>query len=164
MLRPSRTPDGSRCITVGDGTAADFPNLRYAMPGELPVLQRLLARERPHAIELHHMVGHHPAVLDLIAGLGVPYDVHVHDYAWLCARVALVGPTQRYCGEPDVARCEACVADAGNLIDEEITVAALRQRSAAVFAGARRVFVPSADAAARIRRHFPGTQPQCDAA
>ena len=62
------------------------------MPGELGQLQRLLARERPIAVELHHMVGHHPAVLELITGLRVPYDVHVHDYAWLCGRVALVGP------------------------------------------------------------------------
>ncbi len=103
------------------------------------------------------MVGHHRAIVDLIAGLGVPYDVHVHDYAWLCGRVALVGPENRYCGEPDVVRCEACVADAGNLIDEDITVADLRKRSARLFAGARRVVVPSEDTAARIRRHFPAT-------
>ena len=159
VLRPSRSPDGTRCVTVGDGTTDAFPNLRYAMPGELPDCCSLLTRERPRAIELHHMVGHHPAVLDLIGGLGAPYDVHVHDYAWLCGRVALVGPTQRYCGEPAVAHCEACVADAGNLIDEEITVAALRRRSAKLFAGARRVVVPSEDAADRIRRHFPATRP-----
>ena len=60
VLRPSRAPDETRCVTVGDGTAADFPNLKYAMPGELPLLQKLLARERPRAIELHHMVGHDP--------------------------------------------------------------------------------------------------------
>jgi glycosyltransferase involved in cell wall biosynthesis len=159
VLRPSRAPDDTRCVTVGDGTAAGFPNLRYAMPRELPLLQNLLARERPRAIELHHMVGHEPSVLGLIEGLRLPYDVHVHDYGLLCGRVALVGPAQRYCGEPDTIRCEACVADAGNLIDEDISVAALRQRSARLLAGARHVFVPSADAATRIRRHFPATQP-----
>jgi glycosyltransferase involved in cell wall biosynthesis len=159
VLRPSRAPDGGRCITVCDGMTNDFPNLRYAMPDELPALHRLLQREHPRAVELHHMVGHHPAVLDLIASLNVPYDVHVHDYAWLCGRVALVGPTQRYCGEPDAVQCEACVADAGNLIDEDISVAALRQRSARLFADARHVFTPSEDTAARIRRHFPAIRP-----
>jgi GT2 family glycosyltransferase len=155
VLRPGLLPDGGRCVVISDGTAPGFPNLRYAMPAELPTLVGLLARERPSAIELHHMVGHHKAILDLIAGLGAPYDVHVHDYGWLCGRVALVGPENRYCGEPDVARCEACVADAGNLIEEDITVADLRRRSARLFAGARRVVVPSEDTAARIRRHFP---------
>lgn len=159
VLRPSRAPDDTRCVTVGDGTEAGFPNLKYAMPCELSVLQNLLARERPRAIELHHMVGHEPSVLGLIEGLRLPYDVHVHDYGLLCGRVALVGPTQRYCGEPDTVRCEACVADAGNLIDEDISVAALRQRSARLLAGARHVFVPSDDAAIRVHRHFPATQP-----
>jgi GT2 family glycosyltransferase len=159
VLRPGVLADGGRCVVLGRGTAAGFPNLRYAMPDELPALQRILARERPREVELHHMVGHDRAILDLIAGLGVPYDVYVHDYAWLCARVALVGPENRYCGEPDVSRCEACVADAGNLIDEVITVADLRKRSARVFAGARRVVVPSGDTATRLRRHFPATQP-----
>lgn len=159
VVRPSHAPDGSHCATVSDGTANGFPNLRYRLPGELPALQRLLAAERPLTVELHHLVGHHPSVVELIARLGVPYDVHVHDYAWLCARVALVGPAGRYCGEPEVSVCEACVADGGNLIDEEIAVAALRQRSARLLAGARRVYTPSEDAAARIRRHFPRTRP-----
>jgi GT2 family glycosyltransferase len=158
VLRPTHAPDGRRCITVGDGTAAEFPNLRYAMPDELPALLRLLAGEHPRAIELHHMVGHHPSVLELIAKLGVPYDVHVHDYAWLCGRVVLVGPAQRYCGEPETLHCEACVADAGSLIEEDITVGDLRKRSARLFAAARRVIVPSEDTAARIRRHFPATR------
>jgi GT2 family glycosyltransferase len=159
VLRPSHAADDARCVTIGDGTTDAFPNLRYRIPDELPDLLRLLAREHAGAIELHHLVGHHPAVVDLIGGLGVPYDVHVHDYAWLCGRVALVGPAQRYCGEPDVAQCEACVADAGSLIGETITVAALRRRSATLLAGARCVVVPSEDAAARIHRHFPATRP-----
>jgi GT2 family glycosyltransferase/glycosyltransferase involved in cell wall biosynthesis len=158
VLRPGRLPDGSRCVAISDGTTDGFPNLRYAMPAELPALLRLLTRERPREVELHHMVGHHRAILDLVAGLGVPYDVHVHDYAWLCGRVALVGPENRYCGEPDVVRCEACVADAGSMIDEDISVADLRKRSARLFADARRVIAPSRDTAARICRHFPATR------
>ena len=160
VLRPGQLPDGGKCVVLSDGTDPGFPNLRYAMPGELPALLRLLARERPREIELHHMIGHHAAILELVAGLGVPFDVHVHDYAWLCGRVALVGPERRYCGEPEVVRCEACVADAGSLIEEDITVANLRKRSARLFAGARRVVVPSDDTAARIRRHFPATRPK----
>jgi glycosyltransferase involved in cell wall biosynthesis len=118
-----------------------------------------LAGERPVAIELHHLVGHHPALLTLMTALGVPYDVHVHDYAWLCGRAALVGPAGRYCGEPDVVQCELCVAEGGNLIDEDIKVASLRRRSAKLLTGARRVVVPSDDARVRIRRHFPSVQP-----
>jgi GT2 family glycosyltransferase/glycosyltransferase involved in cell wall biosynthesis len=159
VLRPGRLPDGGRCVAISDGIAAGYPNLRYAMPAELPALLRLLARERPCQVALHHMVGHHKAILDLVVGLGVPYDVHVHDYAWLCGRVALVGPENRYCGEPDVVRCEACVADAGNLIEEDITVADLRKRSARLLATARRVVVPSEDTAARICRYFPAIRP-----
>jgi GT2 family glycosyltransferase len=159
VLRPSRAPDDTRCVTVGDGTANAYPNLRFAMPSEVGQLQHLLARERPRFIELHHLVGHHPAVLEVIARLQVPYDLRVHDYAWLCARVALVGAAEHYCGEPDVAQCEVCVANAGNLIDEDISVAALRRRSALLMAGARRVIAPSEDAAARIRRHFPAVRP-----
>jgi GT2 family glycosyltransferase/glycosyltransferase involved in cell wall biosynthesis len=155
VLRPTRDSDGQCCVLVGDG----FPDLRYRLPDELDRLRRLLAGEHPAGIELHHLVGHHPAITELIVSLGVPYDVHVHDYAWLCGRVALVGPDNRYCHEPNVARCEVCIAEGGNLIEEEISVARLRRRSARLLAGARRVVAPSEDAGARIRRHFPTARP-----
>jgi glycosyltransferase involved in cell wall biosynthesis len=51
------------------------------------------------------------------------------------------------------------VAKGGNLIDEDIKVAALRRRSAKLLAGARCVVVPSEDARARIRRYFPSIRP-----
>jgi GT2 family glycosyltransferase len=156
VLRPARLPGDNPAVQVCDGSAEDFPNLRFALPDELSALVRLLRAERPAVVELHHLLGHDPSILDLPARLGAPYEVHVHDYAWLCARVMLIGPARRYCGEPGVAGCETCVADAGSMLDEEITPAALRHRSAGLLAGARRVVAPSRDAADRIALTFPG--------
>jgi glycosyltransferase involved in cell wall biosynthesis len=86
--------------------------------------------------------------------------MHVHDYACVCPRITLFGAARRYCGEPEaVAACEACVAEAGRKTEEAIGIAALRARSAAELTAARRVVSPSADAATRLRRHFPGVAP-----
>ena len=165
VLRPVRATAGERSYRPGlclvcDGAARTTPNLRFALPAELPALERLLRATRPEAMEVHHLLGHHRAVLDLPARLGIPYDVHVHDYAAFCPRITLLGPQRRYCGEPEaVAACEACVAQAGRALEEDIGIAALRARSAAELAGARRVTAPSADAAARLRRRFPGIEP-----
>jgi GT2 family glycosyltransferase len=162
VLRPGRTADDRPAIAVGDGVEGGFPNLVFAIPAELPALQRLLAAEQPEIVEAHHLLGHDPAINDVIARLratGVRIDVHVHDYAWLCPRVTLVGSGDRYCGEPEVAACEACVADNGSLIGEVIGVARLRERSARLLAGAATLIVPSEDTASRMRRHFPGLRP-----
>ncbi|MBN8890532.1 MAG: hypothetical protein BGP12_06280 [Rhodospirillales bacterium 70-18] len=146
---------------VGEGVEGGFPNLRFALPGELDALARLLRADRPVALEVHHMLGHDRAVLRLAERLGVPTDFHVHDYAAFCPRITLVGAAGHYCGEPEQAAvCDACVADAGAAIEEDIPVAALRARSAAEFARARRVVAPSQDAAARLRRHFPAISPE----
>ena len=142
-------------LVVIDGAGAGYPNLRYALPAEMPMLLRLLRATSPRLIEVHHTLHHPPAILDLVARLGVPYDVFIHDYPWFCPQVALVGAERRYCGEPSVTGCEACVADSGRIIDEEIGVQALRDRSAAFLAAARRVIAPSDDAGIRMRAHFP---------
>jgi glycosyltransferase involved in cell wall biosynthesis len=141
---------------VRDGLADDLPNLIYAVPRELPALLRLLRATGPVMTEVHHLADYPTAVYDLLSHLGVPYDVHVHDYAWFCPRVSLVGAHDRYCGEPDLTNCETCVADHGHFLREDISVAALRQRSAALLADARRVVVPSDDTGTRMRRHFEG--------
>jgi GT2 family glycosyltransferase/glycosyltransferase involved in cell wall biosynthesis len=146
-------PDGAAAV-VGDDSGEPTPNLRFRMPGELPALIRLLRAERPAHVELHHLLGHDPAMLALAARLAVPHEVYIHDYAWFCARIALV-QDHSYCGEPPISGCEACVADHGRNIEEDITVEALVARSQTVLGGARRVVVPGQDVALRLRRHFP---------
>ena len=78
------------------------------MPNELPSLLKLLRATKPETIEAHHFADYPPAVYDLVSHLGIPYDVHVHDYASSCPRVSLVGANDRYCGEPDLLDCELC--------------------------------------------------------
>ena len=147
-------PDGDTCV-VGDG---DTPNLRYRLPAEWDGLLRLLRTDRVARVELHHTLGHSPELLRLPERLGVPYDVFVHDYASFCARIALV-PEHSYCGEPPIPGCEACVADHGSNLEEDIGPASLVARSTLLLGGARQVVAPAFDAATRIRRHFPAVLP-----
>ena len=157
VVRPASLPDVSQSVRCNVG-GAGFPNLIYG-PDELPDLARLLRPDRPWHLELHHLLGHSHAVVDLARLLRLPVDLFVHDYAWFCPRIALVGAARHYCGEPDVVGCEACIADLGSNLHEDIPVPALLARSAADLASARQVIVPSADAAARMRRHFPRLRP-----
>ena len=151
VIRP--IPGGCRVESPGLVT----PNLRFRLPAELPELQALLRPDRPRAMELHHLLGHDPSVLGLRQR--TPMDVVVHDYAAFCQRIALVSTGRRYCGEPALAGCEACIADLGTLLHEDIAVPDLLARSAMLLRAARRVIAPCADAAVRIARHFPGIRP-----
>lgn len=159
ILRPGRTPDGHLLASLEDEARGHFANLGFRMPEERPALLRLLRAARVTTIEVHHLLDHHPAVQELPEELGVSCEVHVHDYAWFCPRIALVGADRRYCGEPPPEGCEACVADAGRFITDDIPVTSLIQRSARFLGSARRVIAPSADAASRMRRHFPQLRP-----
>ena len=161
-------PDGAACLVdvPADGTAEagiarrSHPNLRYELPREMDGLLALLSGEGPLHAEWHHLLGHHPSVRELCARLGIPCDIYIHDYSSFCERIALVGPAARYCGEPDIAGCDACIASQGSHLGEPISPAGLWRRSDAELRGARQVTAPSEDAARRIARHFPGIRPQ----
>ena len=136
-----------------------YDDLRFAVPEELPALAALLREDQPTHLEVHHLLGHSHSVLGLAELLGVPMENWVHDAAWFCPRIALIGRERRYCGEPAVAACVACVAELGSNLEEAIAVDELVARSAVDFGRSRRVVVPTADAARRIERHFPAVQP-----
>jgi GT2 family glycosyltransferase len=155
----SRVGGGRDCV-LGNGPEGGTPNLRFAIPAELKLLGHFLKADRPLRAEVHHLIGHDHRLLDLFRQLDIPYEVIIHDYSWLCPRINLVGPTRRYCGEPDVADCELCVADVGTTNDENIGPRGLRERSAHELGAASRIVVPSKDAATRVERHFPGRQPE----
>ena len=151
ILRPTR--DGVRI------DERSFPNLVFAMPQDLPALAAMLRKLRPERLELHHMLGHHQALAGLAARLRIPQTSVIHDYAHFCGRIGLIGPERRYCGEPDVAGCEACIADQGSLLEDDPSVPELLGRSAAQLAASDQIIVPSLDTAHRIRRHFPAIAP-----
>jgi GT2 family glycosyltransferase len=157
-------PDGDGACRLEPGLATgdlwrdDYPNLRFSIPEDIGSLAALLRRDHPDHIELHHQLGHRHSLLDLAPRLGIPMDVYVHDYASICPRVTLVTVSKRYCGEPDHTVCDACVADLGSRLREDIAVLALRQRTAIDFSAARRVVVPSAEVATRLRRYLPTLQ------
>ena len=156
LLLPGQAPDGARRAAVSEADLDAYPNLSFAMPQEQEALIALLRAERPTHIELHHWIGHDASVFALARELDIPCDVVVHDYSWFCPRITLTHPDGRYCGEPPVAQCEACVREAGGCVEEEITPTALRQRSRAVLDAARKVSAPSRDTARRVARQFDG--------
>ena len=153
VLRQTRPPG---CVTVDDGEQGDPLRPRFALPRETASLTRFLRGLNPVLVELHHFLNHDPAVFQAVRALGVPYTVHVHDFAWYCPRIALMGKGDRYCGEPEPAVCDACVAATGTYLHEDIPVAALLARSRTILAGAAAIVAPSADTAGRMARHFPG--------
>lgn len=158
---------GQRAVVlhpVSGGCAIEgFADLRYAVPAELQALAALLGPDRPTRMEVHHMLGHHHALLGLATLLDVPTESWVHDAAHFCPRINLVGRSGRYCGEPDVAECERCVAALGSHLRERIGVRGLLARSAGELARSRRVVVATEDGARRLRRHFPALRPQIEA-
>ncbi len=143
---------------LGDDQGA-YPNLRFALPREFAALRRLLARSRPVAAELHHLLGHDHSVVGLFDALGIPYEVYIHDYSWFCPRLSFVTGEGRFCGEAAPKVCDGCVQLWGREIEEEIAADELRRRTVADLLGARQVIVPSADVARRVSRHVPGLNP-----
>ena len=132
-----------------------FENLAFDLPDEAPILRDLLSKLGLSRIELHHFVGLPAATLELVTNLGVRYDVYVHDYSWVCPRVNLVGGNNLYCGEPAIEDCETCIRTHGTELEESLTVAALRARSAWILEGASDVIAPTEDVRGRLARYFP---------
>src|SRR5581483_10517537 len=76
-----------------------------------------------------------------------------HDYTAYCPQITLTDTSFRYCGEPDDAGCEACLAVRPAVTGENIIE--WRTRHAVFLSGAERVLAPSRAVAARMIRRFP---------
>jgi GT2 family glycosyltransferase len=153
VLKPRKPGDSKSCTLWTD--AIDVPNLHYEIPGELPDLTALLGRLRIDQIEIQHFLDVDAEVVEAVRALNAPCDIIIHDYSWICPRVTLIDGTGRYCGEPAVSVCNACVRKNGSRLGESISVPALRARSAVWLGEARHVSAPSADTATRLQKYFP---------
>ncbi len=124
---------------------------------ELASMEAMLHLVHPAHAHVHHMMGIPEALLSLLVKRGVPYDLTIHDYYTICPRVNLIGERGAYCGEPDPAGCNRCLARLGDDQGRPVThsISGWRDRSDRWLRGARRVFAPSQDVFQRIKRYFP---------
>ena len=103
-------------------------------------------------VHIHHQLQIDMDLRRLIAKLGVPFDVTVHDYHAVCPRVNFLrSPKGLYCGEPDVAGCNGCLADRGAHGATDIVY--WRRQRAWQFLDADRVICPSDDVRQRLMRY-----------
>ncbi len=108
-------------------------------------------------VHLHHTHGWPPAVIDLIERLDLPLDVTLHDYASICPQYHLADEQGRYCGEPDAAGCEACIAKRPH--SWGLQIGAWRERMRSLLARADRVIAPTQDVGSRITRYYREISP-----
>jgi GT2 family glycosyltransferase/tetratricopeptide (TPR) repeat protein len=159
LLQPG-TDDNAEVVLRAEGLPLE--DLHYAVPDEIPALRALLLRLGIDEMELHHFLGHDARVIEIARELGVPYDIYIHDYVWICPRVTLLGGNGSYCGEPEITACETCIREHGGSLEESLLVADLRLRSGNWLAAARRVIAPTRDVATRLSRYFPAISPQIE--
>ena len=127
--------------------------LAFELPADYDALVSALRALGIVHVHFHHLRGHSPRILELPQSLGVKYDFTAHDYHSVCPQITLTDEIGRYCGEFGVEQCQACLQRRPAPRGESISQ--WRAQSDALLAGARLVFAPSADAAARMRRYFP---------
>ncbi len=126
----------------------------YRLPLDLQRLATTLRTIRAARIHFHHVHQLPRSVLELPAAAGLPYDCTLHDYYSICPQYHLVTEHGRYCGEPDVAGCTACLAKRPAQWGLDIT--SWRGAFERLLRGADRLIAPSGDVAQRIGRYYPG--------
>lgn len=140
-----------------DGVELSIPSLpghsvlRLPSGHELGDLAALLRSCNVRRVHVHHLVGLGFDLRELIERLRVPFDFTVHDYFPICPQVHLLSPSGEYCGEPDEAGCNACIARRPSHGARDIV--AWRRQFAWLLEEADRVICPSEDARLRLRAH-----------
>jgi hypothetical protein len=165
--RVATAPKGDRHLVLMAGRTTDGISLSLLAfdPRTLRFETQLVGE---HAIAsfleplgIGRVVVHQPLeVMDELAGLlvtlGVPYDVVMHDYSLLCPRSSFVTTGGRYCGEPDVAGCRACLR--ARPIARTVGIEQWRRRGIDILEGAEVVECALHDVALRVRRYAPGAR------
>ena len=155
-----RTAGKANCLlleSTARGAALSVPALpghpELALPADRAAdLAKVLTWVGVTRAHIHHLMSMDLDVRTLLHRLGVPFDVTVHDYFAICPQVNLLPWLQgAYCGEPDVAGCNACIADRSSHGSRDIV--SWRRGNAWQFIEAERVICPSEDVRRRLARY-----------
>ncbi len=103
-------------------------------------------------VHVHHLLGFPIDIEKLLDDLGLPYDVTLHDYYFICPRINLTDSSGRYCGESKSGcQCQEITPSHGSYLD----LFSWRAVHGSFLSRASRIIAPSADTAVRFKRYFP---------
>ena len=148
-------PAGHNLVSL-ESRASDGVKLEFDLTLESADLASLLAEFGVTRVHIHHTLHYGESFKAFIDRLGLPYDFTIHDYYTVCPRIHLGGTDGKYCGEPEIAGCNACIRKDEPVYDRSITE--YRDSRAWLLTGAARVIAPSYDTAQRIRRYVPSAE------
>jgi GT2 family glycosyltransferase/glycosyltransferase involved in cell wall biosynthesis len=154
-LRPSKRPGA---------VALAHPRL-YGLNaiGRIPVADSAFFMEAMQtlgirSIQLHHLIDFTPGLPALLLQarrqLGLELVTTLHDYHAICPRINLARTNGRYCGEPDEAGCNSCLATDG-LIAKSGDIVSWRAQQLDLLRQADRIVVPDEDVQRRLARYWP---------
>lgn len=123
---------------------------RFDFESEFEELLELLQRLGLSRAHFHHTLGHEGHLEELVLGLGIPFDITLHDYRLLSPSFVLCGP-DGFHGEPDSTN-EIAQSEAGRI---GWTLAGWRDSYRWFLARAARIITPSVDCKLRFERYFP---------
>ena len=103
------------------------------------------------SVHVHHVIGHQLDVGTLVRELDVPMDLTIHDYFYLCPQITLLRDGHEYCGEPNMAECNACIARRPSY--GALDILSWRTGHEWLFRQARRIICPSRDVQERLERY-----------
>lgn len=140
-----------------EASAIDFPASvlePISLAHEIDFVAELIAWLDPALVHVHSLAGlDWPSTLtlmDLIRDLPTGYDATLHDYSSVCHRNHLVRPEGVFCGLPAASVCRDCIRLDDDPESPPPDPDARRRAFAEFLGGARRVYAPSRDLAARI--------------
>jgi len=152
ILRPAG-PDG---VSIEWARSGEEFITYFALPYAYPKLLGFIKSLGIVRLHIHHVIGMNRQILQLPRDLNVPYDFTLHDYYPICPQYTLTLQDGRYCGEPNVDGCNACLAERPALWG--IYIVTWRASLGGLLTGADRVIVASQDMETRMRRYVPGAR------
>ena len=149
-------PTGPGGVSVEWGRGGEEFAAYFSLPHAYPKLLDFIRSLRIARLHFHHVIGLHRQILQMPRDLSLSYDFTLHDYYPICPQYTLTLKDGRYCGEPDVEGCNACLVERPALWGLDILT--WRTLLGELLTDADRVIVPSRDMLERMRSYVPNAR------
>lgn len=137
--------------------------VRFFQIDQIGELALWIRAHSPLSIQLNHVgFGDFAQLRDLVDLLGLPTEVILHDFAFICPRINLLDDSKTFCEVKDASTCDGCIARAGvhplftRGISEQKSVTQHREEARELLSRCGSIVAPTAVTRDLYLRALPG--------